>query len=810
MKSPNILVGIICACSAVNVNAQTKITGSVVTHSLEPLASANILLLKAADSTLVKGSATTRDGNFTLDNIRAGDYLLMATNVGFTSIYLPTLHILPESAELNLGPIKLTEETKELREVSVLSRRPLLVQKIDRLVVNVKNSITSAGSSALDILERSPGVIVNRQANAINMSGKEGVTVMINGKISYIPVTALIQMLEGMSAGNIDRIELITSPPSSLDAQGNAGYINIVLLNNPNFGFNGSLSSTLGYGDGLQTANSINLNYRKDKMNLYGDYSMGVDKRKPFFKNYRRVVDQGIVKESVTETDRFPTRYTHNARIGLDYQLSRKTMIALLASGNINRYEMHETIFSQNFRNAQKDTLVEAKNEEVNNWRQAGFNFNIQHTIKQGQTISFDADYLVYKNTQPFAYINNYFIGAHQHVATENVRTSKQTPIKFWVAKLDYTHTLSNKVSMETGVKATLSRFDNDVKIERSPDNINWQVDSLYTSAAKLREDISAAYLSFNIIPNDRLNMKLGLRYEYTNSNLGTALVKDIVDRHYGRLFPSFAISHKLSDAQSINFSYSRRINRPAFNDLAPFIFFFDPNTYFSGNAALQPSILDNFKADFTFNKNLVSLGYSHDDNFIALFQSRIDPKTNKQVIYTENLKYVKTIPLILSFPVTITKWWSIQNNITGIWQKAGLLDKNTKSTIKQAHLNIRITQNFQIRESLTAELNGFYQTASIFGGYKVKPFGQLDFGIQKKFKNNNEKLRLAVNNIFSSFKFLWLTTTGTENFSRTELQFNRITVNLNYSRSFGRNSVKAARARSTGAADESGRVRLQ
>lgn len=808
MKLPIILVSIAGACSSISLNAQTKITGSVVDRSMQPLNGANILLLKATDSTLVKGLAAAKDGSFSFDNVRAGNYLVMATNVGFTSVYLPVLHVAGATADLHLQAIQLSEETKELQGISVQSRRPLLEQKIDRLIVNVKNSITSAGSSALDILERSPGVIVNRQANAITMSGKEGVTVMINGKISYIPVTALVQMLEGMNAGNIDRIELITSPPSNLDAQGNAGYINIVLLNNPNYGFNGSFSTSLGYGDGVTTTNSINFNYRKNKMNLFGDYSIGIDKRKPDFKNYRRVVDQGVTKEAVTRTDRFPTRSTHDARLGIDYQLSKKTLVGLLLSGNINRYGMHESIFNQNYRNGQKDTLVDILNKEINNWQHAKFNFNIQHTLKAGEMISFDADYLVYKNRQPFTYINNYYDGAHQYLTTENVRTGKKTPINFWVTKLDYTKTLSDKVSMEVGAKATFSTFDNDVKVERSTDGNTWHVDSLYTSIAKLKEDISAAYLSFNFNPSDLTNIKLGFRYEYTNSNLGTALEKDLVDRHYGRLFPVFFISQTLSEKQTINFSYTRRINRPAFTDMAPFIFFFDPNTFFSGNAALQPSVSDNFKTDFTFNKNLVSLGYSHEDDFIALFQTRIDPKTNKQVIFAENLNYVKTVSLVASIPFNIAKWWSLQNNITGIWQQASLNNETGVSKAKQAHLNIRISQNFQITESYSAELNGFYQTASLFGRYRVNPYGQLDAGIQKKFKNNNEKLRLAVDNIFSSFNFIWQTNTGTDNFSKTELQFSKITINLSYSRSFGRNSVKAARTRSTGSAEESGRVR--
>lgn len=786
--------------------AQTRITGLVADKKMQPLGGANVLLLKVGDSSLVKGSGTAKDGSFAFENVKTGEYLVLATHVGFSNLYLPAVSIAQSQPHFDLKIIQLDEAGIELQQVNVVSRRPLLEQKIDRMVVNVKNSITSAGSTALDVLERSPGVIVNRQANSISMSGKEGVMVMINGKINYMPVSALVQMLAGMNAGNIDRIELITTPPSNLDAEGNAGYINIVLINNPDFGLNGSFSATMGYGSGVTPAASTNFNYRKNKINLFGNYSFALDKRKPYFANYRRIASQGNILEFHTETDRYPARFNHNARLGLDYQVSKRTMMGFLLSAYINRYDMHETVTNLMYKNSQIDTIVITRNKEVNNWRHAMGNINLQHTIKPGETVSFDVDYLLYHNKQPFEYNNNYYNGQQQFLFSEDVRTSKKTPIEFWVGKVDYTKKLGSKGNMEAGVKATFSTFDNDVRVERSKNN-NWQIDPDYTSYATLKENILAGYVASNINPNSKTSIKLGLRYEYINSNLGTVLVKNIVDRHYGRLFPSFFISRKINDDKGFNFSYSRRINRPTFNDMAPFIFFFDPNTFFSGNPALQPSISDNVKADFTFKKFLVSLSYSYDDNSIAGFQSRIDPKTNKQIIFAENLDYLQTISLVLSLPFDITNWWSMQNNVTGTWQQANATYNNSPLRIQQANLNIMTIQNFQLPKNYSIELTAFYQSASIFGRYKVEPYGKLDVGVQKKFKNNNERLRLAVTDIFSTFKFVWLTNTESTSFSKTTLQFSKLTANLTYSRSFGRNTVKAARDRNTGSTEERGRV---
>ena len=323
-------------------------------------------------------------------------------------------------------------------------------------------------------------------------------------------------------------------------------------------------------------------------------------------------------------------------------------------------------------------------------------NANLQYTFKAGEKISFDADYLLYDNDQPFEYFNHYYNAQGQLLFNEDVRTGKKTPIKFVVSKIDYTKSLGKKISMEAGIKVTTSTFDNDVTVDRFQGNV-WKPDLDYTSFAMLKESIFAGYTSYAITPDAKTNVKLGLRYEYTNSNLGTKLVKDIVDRHYGRLFPSLFVSRKISDDKTVNFSYSRRIERPTFNDMAPFIFFFDPNTFISGNASLQPAISETIKGDFILDKNLFSVSYTYDDNSIAAFQSRIDQKTGKQVFFAENFNNMQTVSLVASIPLEPTRWWSTQTNLTGTWQQASTTYLNAPVKIQQANLNARTTQLFQL-----------------------------------------------------------------------------------------------------------------
>lgn len=228
------------------VNAQ--ISGVVVDKSKKPLTGVNVLLLHSADSSLQKGVITDEKGAYSLLKVKSGSYVLSFSASGFEKVYSPIL-LFTDGEEKNMGEQVLSEASQQMTAVTVTAKKPLFEQKIDRMVVNVEGNITTAGSTILDILERSPGVIIDRQNNSISLSGKNGVVVMINGKINRMPISAVLQMLAGMSAGNIEKIELITTPPAGLDAEGNAGYINILLKVNDQYGTNGSYSLTIGYGN---------------------------------------------------------------------------------------------------------------------------------------------------------------------------------------------------------------------------------------------------------------------------------------------------------------------------------------------------------------------------------------------------------------------------------------------------------------------------------------------------------------------------------------------------------------------------------
>jgi hypothetical protein len=330
----NLLYSVGCLLIGVSTPAlaQTSLTGSIWDRSGKPLPFASITLLRSPDSSLVKGTISHESGSYFLDNIRPGQYRLVASAVGYTSGRSEL--VLVGTTPVQLPALTLQEATKSLREVTVVTQKPLFEQQIDRLVVNVQNSITAAGGSALDILERSPGITVNRQNNSLTMSGKGGVMVMVNGKLTRLPVATVMEILAGMAASDIEKIELITTPPARYDAEGDAGLINIVTKKNSAFGTIGNLSATFGYGWYERPSATLNLNHRQQKLNLYGSYSFV---RNRSWEEYalNRVVSQtdGPLMTDIV-SNRYTLRTIHTARIGFDYTLNPRTILSGLISGS--------------------------------------------------------------------------------------------------------------------------------------------------------------------------------------------------------------------------------------------------------------------------------------------------------------------------------------------------------------------------------------------------------------------------------------------------------------------------------------------
>lgn len=790
---------------AVVCSGQTKIHGRIADTTGKPILYANVLLLNATDSVLVKGTLTNESGVFVFENIGKGKYLISATHTGEQSLFSPVFEITDKQEPVDMGVIQLKENTVTLTEVTVVSKKPLYEQKIDRLVINVAASITSAGSTALDVLERSPGIMLNRVTNSLSINGKAGVIIMINGKRNYMDIASVIQMLAGMPSGNIERIEIITTPPANFDADGDAGIINIILKKNNQFGTNGSYSITAGYDKGEQNMMNININHRKGKVNVFANYSFSRTRVQQLWINYHAVNSGGSFLENYSESHRHALSWVHDAQAGIDYDINKKTVIGALVTGSYRHWGMeadNNAVVSADYKT---DTTVNIVNNELHNTGSYGINLNLQHTFKEDEKLSLNFDYLNYYDNNPNDYSNAYYNDVNTFMYDEKVKSSKVTPLEFWIGAVDYQKKFSKKLNMEAGVKGTTSRLTNDVLVATLIQN-NWKPDASLSGFRKLHETIGAAYSTFSYSFTEKTSVKFGLRYEYATSVLGTDVQERIVDRHYGNLFPSFFFLHTINDSNSYNFSYSRRIWRPSFADLAPWVIFYDPKTFQTGNPALLPSITDAVNFSYTYKNKILSAAYSYMKNPVTN-QPAIDDATNRLVSTLTNGDNQQFFYINLSLPFTVKKWWNMQNNISGSWsQSVNFYKQKIINTSKSYWFNS--TQTFILPKDYSLELSGYYSGGGKWGLYTFKPSGALNFGAQKRFTKSKSSLSFNIRNLLNSQKFITYINIPEQNLiQRTKQYFSYVGVSLTYNKNFGNDKVKGKRERNTGAEDERGRA---
>ncbi len=784
------------------VHSQSQVVGSISDASGKPLPAASVLLLKGADSTLVRGLLSGSDGSYTFGEVAAGEYRIGVSMLGFAYNLSPLFTLDNGTPVKDLGKTVLLEATEILGEVSIVAKKPLFEQKIDRMVINVANSATNAGSSALEVLQRSPGVLVNRQNSAISMSGKAGVVIMINGKINRMPSDALVQMLQGMNADNIERIELIHTPPASFDAEGNAGIINIILKKTADEGLNGGYSLNAGYGRREKYGAGLNMNFRKKKVNLYGNYDYRYNKNLQVFTNYRGIQDMANFNETESFSDRDPDLHTQNALLGADFQVSPKTVIGVLGTFFDRYWDMNAVNDVKYSTNGAVNNNLQMLTTEINHWNSWTGNVNLTHQFTKNKTLNVDADYVYYHIDNP----STYDIQDTGPDEDRNLRIFKDTPIKIGVAKADYNQNFGDKIQLETGIKGSSSRFDNDVRVEELK-QANWIADPELTSRFHLLEDIAAAYSSFSLKVNAKTDIKLGLRYEYTRTNLGSVEQPNVVDRRYGSWFPSAYVSRKINEQQNINLSYSRRVSRPGFTQLAPYLIFYDPTTLEGGNPALQPSFTNSVKFDYRLKSWQFSVEYSREDQSIRDIPV-LDIVKNTQFNRPQNIGNAQTLFASLFFPLHPTKWWDMQNNILVINQASMFQYEGVDLDIGNTFWGLNTTQSFTLPKSFLLEISANYYSPGYWGVYKWRPNGNVTAGIQKKLSEKWGTLNFNVSDIFLTNNWFGSAYQPEVNLRiKSSYQQTERTFMLTWSNKFGNKKLKDARNHARGASDEMRRL---
>jgi iron complex outermembrane recepter protein len=428
------LVVLLSALTLVNVSFGQNITGIVKDQDQKPLEKSSVSLLKAKDSTLVKMDATDKNGKYAFVNIPDASYLVMATNVGYANAYSKPFTL---NGEKIIVPEIIMEKTStQLSVVTVTARKPLVEVKSDRMVVNVEGTINATGNDALELLRKSPGVLVDKDDN-ISMSGKNGVSIYIDGKPSPLSGSDLSNYLKSLQSSSIESIELITNPSAKYEAAGNAGIINIKLKKDKSMGTNGSI--TAGYNIGVLSKynGGINLNHRTKKMNIFSNYN---------YSNYNWYNKQTLYRELADSIFNQHTKMTgnftsHNVKAGVDYFLSKKSTVGILVNGNFTKssFNSNGVMSIADIPTNTIDKYLKANTDLHSDRTNMNFNANYKYADTSGRELNVDADYGFY-NLNNRQYIPNYYYALDGITETNRkiYRTNAPTNIDIYSIKADY------------------------------------------------------------------------------------------------------------------------------------------------------------------------------------------------------------------------------------------------------------------------------------------------------------------------------------------------------------------------------------
>lgn len=790
---------------AQTTKATGTVAGTLTDEKGKPMDYATVSLLKSQDSSVVKGTLSNQNGAYTFDHIAAGSYIVKATVVGYQKAECAAFNLTAGST-FTVPALQMQPSNHTLNTVTITASKPLIEHKNDRVVMNVENSVLAAGNSAMEILERAPGVTVDKDDN-ISIKGKQGVTVMINDKLTYLTSTQLATLLRSTDGTTIQSIEIITNPSAKYDAAGNSGIINIKLKKSKQSGTNGSITAGAGYGAYGKDNENLTLNHKEGNLNLFGSFSHNDDKRIQNIGIKRIIPDITTPPTYFSQTSPIISDNHNNSyRLGADYDLSPKNTIGAVVSGYFNgegdNIDDH-TYIGPNF------NQVDSSLRTVSATRQTYHNFavNLNDTYKidtAGQELSADLDYSKFKNNSHSTYITDFYL-PDGSVQQPEAYLGNNTPsnIDIRTGKVDYANPITKTLKFETGLKYSDVKTDNDLMESSSPND-----PYLSTNHFVYDEKIEAGYVNLNK-DFKGYSVQAGLRAEYTRSvaNGDSANVVSIIPRNYLNLFPSFFISHTINPKNEINFSYSRRIDRPQYDNLNPFVFRLDPYTYVKGNPYLKPQYTNNFEFNYTYNKNItLTLGYSHTTDVMTEVPGT-DPATNTSFITQENLQQQIAYNANIYAPYTITKWWEGNVNATAFYLgfksdglEGGNLDRG------QVAYNIRATQTFTPFAGYKAELTSNYQSDLTYSLYDVKARYSTDAGISHSFADKKANIKLSMSDIFNT-----LHNDVNSNYENTILYItqkreSRIT-RLTFTYNFGNNKIKA-REHQSGADDEKSRVK--
>jgi iron complex outermembrane recepter protein len=789
-----------------------KISGVVRQADGKAIEFATVTLHKAADSVLVKGAITGTDGTYEIAGVEAGRYFLTANVIGMGKANSETFDY--DGRDKTLEPVSLKETSQQLGTVNIVARKPPIEVQADKTVLNVEGTVNSTGLNALELLRKAPGVTVDNNDN-LSVKGKNNVRIMIDGREVPLDGKELAMQLKGMQAADIANIEIITNPSAKYDASGNAGIINVKLRKNKALGTNGNVSVDLIQGITPKANGSFSLNHRGKGFNVFGTYSNS-------YGNWHNdnvfVRDQGGYRFDQTSRH-YDENRRNRVRLGTDWYINQKHTIGVLFNGSVDPGDWHgssRAFISTEAAPARIDSILDASNDIDGDRKTLTANLNYRFDDGKGRTVNVDLDQGAYR-IRGASYQPNFYKTTNgvEMLSSRIYRNNTPTDVDITTVKADYEQKLF-KGKFGTGFKISDVGTDNTFDFFNVIGGVPVK-DIEVSNRFKYDERTMAAYVNYNRMFGKKLNVQAGLRLENTDYSgdliSETAQNGKKVADDYTELFPSAAVTYTITEKIGLNATYSRRIDRPSYQDLNPFEFKLDELTYQKGNERLRPQFTNSFEISPTYQGYpVVTLGYSKTDDVFTqvLFKDPNNPRAT--FITQENIADQRNLTLSLNAPTPIAKWWDGFVSFTGFRShfEAGFGEGAERFDVDQAFtaFNLFAEQNIKLPKGFTVQLSGWYNSRAFWGTLRSNPQGVVDLGISKKVFDNKGEVRLRFGDLFRTAGWSGenLFTPGLRMTARGTWEARTVTLNFSYR--FGSAEVKSARQRKTGLEEEGKRVK--
>ncbi|MDQ1095879.1 MULTISPECIES: outer membrane beta-barrel family protein [Chryseobacterium] len=676
-----------------------------------------------------------------------------------------------------------------IKEVSINARKKVFETDKGKLIFNVQNSALSTGQTALDLLKRVPGVSVG-QNDQILFRGSAGINVVIDGKMTYLSGSQLASFLMGMSAEDISKIEIMTTPSSEFDAAGNAGIINIISKKNIKKGYAIDLRSSVSKGKYWMNNQNITSSFRTKKLSLYGSFDFNTPHSYSKNQSGNTINDNGnVLQLSRNNESIYKVKY-YTWRVGADWQFLNRHSIGISYNGYFDDFKsFNYSTVDRLAHSGNLQSYIRSENTQIEPYHYDDVSMKYKFDIDSlGKNITADANYTSNRNfsdglmTTDIYTLNDVFLN-------RKVQKSHQpgfVKIKSFKADADLPF---QKFRIKTGVKYAEVENDNQFRFDSLQAGNYVKIDAL-SNHFKYRERIAAVYLSGSKTFS-KTSIEAGLRLEYTNAD-GYMIKQDLTNKwQYTKLFPSLTVEQIISDDHKLDFSVSRRINRPSYSDLNPVRWYTDQYFYYSGNPNLLPEMTWVSSLTYSLKSRYIFTAIYNRSNHFINRRLAIDDNGFTVRSMSDNFGKRQRFDFTTSVSVKPLKFWDLQlfNDLSYTAYPISL--QLGEKQVSKWSLTTMLEQDFTLPKDFSVNLVASFTTSELRGIYSTEPMGFVNIGVKKSFFNKKFVAQFSVSDLFNTTRYKAKSQTDIADYYYNDKPYSRV-VSLSLKYHFGGELIKS------------------